>query len=261
MLKADSHITCRPHAVPLTCRAAEGLECVFPIWFTQCGRDWFTLAMPLRCHPRPCHSSQGHGTAWPSREDLWVNCPRSASSGKHAEFHEGYIRRIRVSDAGGRPGPWARTACSFRHAQAATLLEFMYHSRIVLSVGGPVWYIIRNLRCTVTIDLVLANSKPQNAFLFNVNTIFVHDYPLAVEPGSTPRPLVQKNLESFSTYWYAPFFRVCLGCCAVDFGNPGGTYYNSLFLVSSNHTQVTIQGKTGHVLWLVYDYLEKKIYP
>ena len=33
-------------------------------------------------------------------------------------------------------GPWARTACSFRSAQAATLLEFMYHSRIFLSVGG-----------------------------------------------------------------------------------------------------------------------------
>ena len=27
-------------------------------------------------------------------------------------------------------------ACSFRSAKAATLLEFLYHSRIVLSVGG-----------------------------------------------------------------------------------------------------------------------------
>ena len=30
-LKAGSHITCRAHAVPLPCRAAKGLECVFPI--------------------------------------------------------------------------------------------------------------------------------------------------------------------------------------------------------------------------------------
>ena len=52
---------------------------------------------------------------------------------------------------------------------------------------------IRNLRCTVTIDSVLANSKTQNAFLFTVNAIFNHDYPLAVEPGNTPRPLVQKK--------------------------------------------------------------------
>ena len=56
------------------------------------------------------------------------------------------------------------------------------------------WYMIRNLGCTVTTDSVLANSKTQNAFLFTVNAIFRHDYPLAVEPGSTPRPLVQKKL-------------------------------------------------------------------
>ena len=52
---------------------------------------------------------------------------------------------------------------------------------------------MRNLRCTITIDSVLANSKTQDAFLFTVNAIFLHDYPLAVEPGSTPRPLVQKS--------------------------------------------------------------------
>ena len=46
---------------------------------------------------------------------------------------------------------------------------------------------------TVTVDSVLANSKTQNAFLFIVNAIFRHDYPLAVEPESTPRPLVQKK--------------------------------------------------------------------
>jgi len=54
-------------------------------------------------------------------------------------------------------------------------------------------YMVRNLRCTVTIDSVLANSKTQNAFLFTVHALFLHDYPLAVEPASTPRPLVQKR--------------------------------------------------------------------
>ena len=53
---------------------------------------------------------------------------------------------------------------------------------------------VRNLRCTVTIDSVLAISKTQNAFLFTVHAIFRHDYPLAVEPASTPRPLVQKKI-------------------------------------------------------------------
>jgi hypothetical protein len=31
LIKADSHIACRAHALPLPCRAAEGLKCVFPI--------------------------------------------------------------------------------------------------------------------------------------------------------------------------------------------------------------------------------------
>ena len=62
----------------------------------------------------------------------------------------------------------------------------MYHSQIVLSIGGSVRYVVRNLRCTVTIDSVLANSKTQNTFLFTVHAIFRHDYPLAVEPASTP---------------------------------------------------------------------------
>jgi hypothetical protein len=64
-VKADSHIACRAHEVPLPCRAAKGLECVFPIWFTQCGRVWFTLAMPRLCHAltMPFFSKPRHSTA------------------------------------------------------------------------------------------------------------------------------------------------------------------------------------------------------
>jgi hypothetical protein len=50
-LKANSHIPCR---------SAKGLDCVFPIWFTQCSRVWFTHAMPFPCRfpamPRPCRA-------------------------------------------------------------------------------------------------------------------------------------------------------------------------------------------------------------
>ena len=91
-LKADSHIACRAHAVTLPCPAAKGLECVFPIWFTRCGRVCFTLAMPCPCCAHvmlwPCRSSQGHGAAWLSRDGLWATCPCSASSGYHAEFRK-----------------------------------------------------------------------------------------------------------------------------------------------------------------------------
>jgi hypothetical protein len=75
-LKADSHIACRAHAVPLPCRAAKGLESVFPIWFTQCGRVWFIKMWSvsqtrLHCvnqtgktHSKPLAARHGRGTAW-----------------------------------------------------------------------------------------------------------------------------------------------------------------------------------------------------
>ena len=50
VFKVDSHIACRAHAIPLPCHAAKGLEYAFAIWFTQCGRVWFTLAIPCPCH-------------------------------------------------------------------------------------------------------------------------------------------------------------------------------------------------------------------
>jgi hypothetical protein len=64
-LKAHSHIACRAHAVPLPCHAAKGLECVFPIWFIQCGCVGFTLAIPRPCHflTMPFFSRPRHSTA------------------------------------------------------------------------------------------------------------------------------------------------------------------------------------------------------
>jgi len=58
--------------------------------------------MPRPCQPLPCRTSQDHGTAWPSREGLYANCPLSDSSGYQAEFYEVVIRRIPISDAGGQ---------------------------------------------------------------------------------------------------------------------------------------------------------------
>ena len=96
-VKADSQVTCRAHAVPLRVQNVS-----FPF-------DLHSAAVSdshLPCHAhamlRQYHSSQGHGTAWPSRKSLWTKCLRSASSGYHAEFHEVVIRRIPFSDAGGQ---------------------------------------------------------------------------------------------------------------------------------------------------------------
>ena len=122
-------------SVPLPCRAAKGLECVFLIWFTQCDRVWFTLAMPRPYHLRPCHPSQGHGTAWPSRKSLWIICPLSASSGYQAEFHEVVIRRLPISDAGGQYETkhrlsWTRERVVAAHYKKDDLLHCWTSSRI-----------------------------------------------------------------------------------------------------------------------------------
>ena len=74
---------CRAHAVPLPCRAVKGLECVFPIWFTQCGCVWFTLAMPRPCHALtiPSFSRPRHPTACglPARVRLLPATTRSST--------------------------------------------------------------------------------------------------------------------------------------------------------------------------------------
>jgi len=51
------------HAVPLSCRVAKGLDCVFPIWLTQCGRLWFTHTMPCPYRAESDFSRPGHTTA------------------------------------------------------------------------------------------------------------------------------------------------------------------------------------------------------
>ena len=101
-------------------------------------------------------------------------------------------------------GRWPRPASSFRSAQAATLLEFQvpltncFVRRWFCAVHGP--------KPPLHHHNWLSFGKFQDTerFLIPVHGIFRHDYPLAVEPASTPRPLVQKkNFERFSTYWYA----------------------------------------------------------
>ena len=89
---------CRAHGVPLSCLAAKGLECVFPIWFTQCCRVWFTLAVPCPCHAptMPFFSRPQHSTAV-SRRPHCVNQMGKTHSKLLAARH-------------GRATAWARHA-------------------------------------------------------------------------------------------------------------------------------------------------------
>ena len=66
---------CLVHAFPLPCLALRVLN-VFPIWFTQCGRVWFTLAMPRPCHAltTPFFSMPRHGHGMVSVNQTRLHC-------------------------------------------------------------------------------------------------------------------------------------------------------------------------------------------
>jgi hypothetical protein len=68
--------------------------------------------------------------------------------------------------------------------------EHVNRGRDTPSFCGSVWYMVRNLRCTVTIDSFLANSKTQKAVLSPVHAVFRRDSPLTVKPASTSRRLL-----------------------------------------------------------------------
>ena len=70
------------HAVPMPrpCRAADGLECVFLIWFTQGGLVWFTFAMPCPCSENAVFSRPQHSTAISRRPCCAVALRRTAWS-------------------------------------------------------------------------------------------------------------------------------------------------------------------------------------
>ena len=80
-LKVDSHMACRAHAVPLPCRVANGLECVFPIWFTV----------------RPCLIHTCHAAPMP-RSDHAVLLKATAQHGRR-ETACGLPARLRLLPA------------------------------------------------------------------------------------------------------------------------------------------------------------------
>jgi len=120
---------------------------------------------------------------------------------------------------------WARTATSFCSAQAATLLEFHvpFANRFVCR-----WLcVVHDPKPPLHRHNWLRFGKFQDTERFLIHCERHFSSRLPPSGGTckyTKAPSTKKNLERFSIYWYAPFCRVCLGCCAVEFGNPGGTY-------------------------------------
>ena len=142
-LKADSHRACRTHAVPLPCRAAKGLECVFPIWFTQCGRVWFTLALPCHVLTMPFFSMPRHSTAVSRRpccavalrRTVWSEHGTGAAWAWHASVNQtrphcvnqmGKTHSKRLAARHGRGTAWAR------HAMCESALKGLWPKSAIL---------------------------------------------------------------------------------------------------------------------------------
>jgi hypothetical protein len=106
-----------------------------------------------------------------------------ASRGSRPQSIPGFTLSTVSAVGHGRPVPFA--------VQRQPLCwNFLYHSRIVLSVdGGSVWYLVRNLHCIFTIDSVLKNSKTQNP----VRAMIRHDCSLAVKPANTLWSILPKQ--------------------------------------------------------------------
>ena len=119
---------------------------------------------------------------------------------------------------------WPRPASSFRSAQAATLLEFhvpltnFFVRRWFRAVHGPKPPLHRHNW------LSFGKFQDTARFLIHCARHFSSRLPPSGENCKYAKAPSTKKLERFSTYWYAPFCRVCLGCCAVEFGSSGGTY-------------------------------------
>jgi hypothetical protein len=106
MLKANSHIPCRAHA--MLCR--EGFRsCLSRLIYTVRPRLIHTCcavrAIPQQCNSESDLSRLWHSTAWARhgmhelasailRQCVWATYLRSASSGYHAWFHDGYQKHI-----------------------------------------------------------------------------------------------------------------------------------------------------------------------
>jgi hypothetical protein len=120
----------------------------------------------------------------------------------------GSWQKFLADDGPGRPVRFAAHGQPFR-------CNFLYHSRIILSVGGSLWYLVRN--SVAPSQLTHFWQIPQNVLISPVLAMFRRNCPLVVKPASTPWLLLPKQT-------WRDFCCVCLDCCAAEFRNSGGTY-------------------------------------
>jgi hypothetical protein len=101
--------------------------------------------------------------------------------------------RTRSTVPGDGPGLPVRFA---KHKQPVSS-NCLYQSLTVLTVGGSVRYLVRESRCTVIIDWVLANCRTQKSFLFTWKRHVCTPLPPSEETGNHAIASVIKKLLHF----------------------------------------------------------------
>ena len=105
------------------------------------------------------------------RESLQVFVqPYSCSLARVVDFWGILTNASRTRSTVSADGP--RRPIHFAVHRQPLCWNFMYHSQIVLSVGGSVWYMIRNLCCTVTIDSVFGKFQDTERILIHCERHF-----------------------------------------------------------------------------------------
>jgi len=120
---------------------------------------------------------------------------------------------------------WPRPAISFRSAQAVTLLEF--HVPLTNCFVRRWFCVVHGPKPPLHRHNWLSFGKFQDTERFLLPTprhVSSRLPPSAETCKYATAPSTQKNLERFSTYWYAPSCCVCHSSCAAEFGSSGGKY-------------------------------------
>ena len=143
--------------MPRPCSAAKGLECVFPIFFTQCGCVWFTHAMPMLSSDHAVllkamaqHVCREMACGLPAR--FWLLPATTWSSTKIV------FGRIPISDAGGHCETkhrfsWTRKRVVAAHYKKDCLLHCWTSSSVMsgwINSGhgmGTACYVWIGLKC------------------------------------------------------------------------------------------------------------------
>jgi hypothetical protein len=120
----------------------------------------------------------------------------------------------------------------------------LYHARMVLSVGCYFAYFTRNVRCTVTTDLLVWYSNTQNDFSPGVVIFSLHTLasPSGRNVNYDEKQVTGEKFLSCSFYLYRFRKYVSYGFAIINFCNPA-VHYETHRIIRTGHYHKPFLGK------------------